>query len=102
MATRKPKGTAGEKKAREFMKLDSFKILRSHEFDNGNVSFDAVINGITLYRLTVVSRKDGSGEFISFPSYENNGKWYNYCYMALSEEDSDKIVQAVYDSIDDE
>lgn len=102
MATRKAKETAGEKKAREFIKLDSFKILRAHEFDNGNVSFDAVINGVTLYRLTVVSRKDGSGEFISFPSYQNNGKWYNYSYISLSDEDSDKIVQAVYDSVDDE
>lgn len=101
MATRKGKATEGEKKARENMKLDSFKILRAHEFDNGNVSFDAAINGVVLNRLSVVSRKDGSGEFISFPSYQNNGKWYNYCYMALSEEDSDKIIQAVYDNLDE-
>lgn len=102
MATRKAKVTEGEKKAREFMKVESFSILRAHEFKNGNISFDMSINGVILNRLTVVSRKDGSGEFISFPSYENNGKWYNYCYMSLSPEDSDKIIQAVYDNLDEE
>ena len=100
MATRKAKVTEG-KKAKEFMKLESLKILRVHEFDNGNISFDATINGVVLNRLSVVSRRDGSGEFISFPSYQNNGKWYNYCYLALSDEDSDKIIQAVYDNIDE-
>lgn len=98
MATRKTKAAEGKK---EFISIDSFKVLRAHEFNNGNVSFDLAVNGVILNRLTVVSRKDGSGEFISFPSYENNGKWYNYCYMALSEEDSDKIIQAVYDNLDE-
>ena len=98
MAERK---RSAKKTERETMKVESFKILRAHEFDNGNVSFDMEINGVSLYRLTVVSRKDGKGEFISYPSYENNGKWYNYCYMALSDEDSDKIIQAVYDNLDD-
>jgi len=90
-----------KKTERETIKVESFKILRAHEFDNGNVSFDMEINGVSLYRLTVVSRKDGKGEFISYPAYENNGKWYNYCYLALSDEDSDKIIQAVYDNLDD-
>lgn len=98
MAERK---RSAKKTERETIKVEAFKILRAHEFNNGNVSFDMEINGVSLYRLTVVSRKDGSGEFISYPSYENNGKWYNYCYLALSDEDSDKIIQAVYDNLDD-
>ena len=83
------------------MKVDSFKIARAHEFDNGNVSFDMLINGVQIYRLSVVSAKDSDRQFIGFPSYQSNGKWYNYCYLALSEDDVEKIINEVYNNLDD-
>ena len=101
MAERK-RTTKSETTKRENIKLnfDELVINRAHEFDNGNVSFDMTYQGIKLYRLTVIKTKDGD-EFISFPSYESNGKWYNFIYMALSKEDQEKIIDMVYDSLDE-
>lgn len=81
---------------------DDFKIVRTHEFDNGNVSFDLEMFGITFYRLTVVETKDGKNQFISFPQYQSNGKWYNYFYLPLDDADIDKIIDAVYDNLQDD
>ena len=100
MAERR-RGNKSTEKAREYMKVDSFKIIRAHEFDNGNVSFDMLINGVQIYRLSVVSAKDSDRQFIGFPSYQSNGKWYNYVYLPLSEEDSDRIIDEVYNNLDD-
>lgn len=100
MAERRRSNKSAEK-VREFMKVDSFKITRAHEFDNGNVSFDMLINGVQIYRLSVVSAKDSDRQFIGFPSYQSNGKWYNYCYLALSEDDVEKIINEVYNNLDD-
>lgn len=87
---------------KKFMSVSEFSILRAHEFDNGNISFDLKINGITLYRLSVVSVKDSDRVFIGFPSYQaKDGKWYNYYYLPLSDVDMDKIINAVYDNLDD-
>ena len=87
---------------KKFMIVNDFSILRTHEFDNGNISFDLKINGITLYRLSVVSVKDSDRVFIGFPSYQaKDGKWYNYYYLPLSDEDMDKIINAVYDNLND-
>lgn len=100
MAERRKSNKKTEDK--KFMEVNEFSILRAHEFDNGNISFDLKINGITLYRLSVVSVKDSDRVFIGFPSYQaKDGKWYNYYYLPLSDEDMDKIINAVYDNFDD-
>ena len=100
MAERRKSNKKTEDK--KFMEVNEFSILRAHEFDNGNISFDLKINGITLYRLSVVSAKNIDRVFIGFPSYQaKDGKWYNYCYLPLSDEDMDKIINAVYDNLDD-
>ena len=78
----------------------AWSIRRAHQFDNGNISFDLQLKEITLYRLIVVKAKDDH-EFISFPQYQSNGKWYNYYYIPFTAEDQDAIIDAVYDSIDD-
>lgn len=101
MAERRRSNKSKEKKELEFMKVESFKITRAHEFDNGNVSFDMLINGVQIYRLSVVTAKDTGEQFIGFPSYQSNGKWYNYVYLLLSEEDRDKIIDEVYNNLDD-
>lgn len=91
-----------EEAKNDFMVIESCKITRTHEFDNGNISFDAIINGVQLYRLTVVKPEDSKkGEFIGYPSYQSNGKWYNYFWMHLSDDDIDKIIQMVYDALDE-
>ena len=102
MAHARTRKTEEKKTERKNVKIDfnSLIIKRSHSFDNGNVSFDMEYEGITFYRLTVVQTKDGN-EFISFPSYESNGKWFNYYYLPLSQDDQEKIIDLVYDTIDD-
>lgn len=103
MATRRTKSSEEAKKQeRTNIEVKDVKIIRAHEFDNGNISFDAQINGITFYRLSVVSVKDSDRVFIGFPSYQaKDGKWYNYYYLPLDDADMDKIISAVYDNLDD-
>ena len=96
------KDNAGKKERAIITLPDDFKIVRTHEFDNGNVSFDLEMFGITFYRLTVVETKDGKNQFISYPQYQSNGKWYNYFYIPLDDEAVDKIIEAVYDNLQDD
>ena len=94
------KRTTKKETEKQGIKLVEWSIKRAHQFDNGNISFDLFLNGVTLYRLIVVKAKDDH-EFISFPQYQSNGKWYNYYYIPFTDEDQDAIIDAVYDSIDD-
>ena len=89
-----------EKKVTFSLKDVEWSVRRAHQFDNGNISFELQLGAITLYRLIVVKAKDDH-EFISFPQYQSNGKWYNYYYIPFTAEDQDDIIDAVYDSIDD-
>lgn len=87
-----------EEKKREYMTVDfdQLQITRAYVFDNGDITFDMKYHDICFYRLRVVHTQDDR-EFISFPSYESKGKYYNYFYLALSNEDQEKIIDMVYD-----
>ena len=71
-----------------------FTVKRAHEFSNGNISFDFECSGISFYRAVVVKGKNG--EFVSFPQYESNGKYYSYYYMKLTNEEQEALIDAVY------
>ena len=75
----------------------SFKVKRAHEFSNGNISFDFECDGIAFYRSTVVKGKNG--EFVSFPQYESNEKWYSYYYMKLTEKEQEALIDEVYKAL---
>lgn len=81
------------------MKVESFGIRRANEYDKtGTIFFDLDINGLTVYGCTVAKRKTDEREFISFPSRKGaDGKYYSIVYAALSQEDQDRIIDAVYD-----
>ena len=102
MAERKSRAKAEQKEKQVKYQLVSGKwsIKRAHQFDNGNICFDMQINAVTFYRMMVIQAKDGT-EFISFPQYQSNGKWYNYFYIPFEQEDVDKIIDEVYNTIDD-
>ena len=87
---------------RQFVKVDSFGIRRANEYDKtGTIFFDLDINGLTVYGCTVAKRKTDESEFISFPSRKGaDGKYYSIVYCALSQEDQDRILDAVYDLLD--
>lgn len=88
MAERTRTRETKEEQAREFT------VKRAHEFKNGNVSFDFDVDGISFYRATVVKGKNG--EFVSFPQYESNGKYYSYYYMKLTDKEQDALIDQVY------
>ena len=78
------------------------KNVRVVDGKNGDlVFFTLVINGVTIYNCRVATGKNG--DFISFPQYKGtNGTYYNNVYVALSDEDSTKILEEIQKQIDAE
>lgn len=82
------------KKNVEYGEVVSFEILKATQF-NWGVSFNMVLNGVTIYNCTVAETKDGK-QFISFPSRKgSDGKWYSYVYFRFSDADLEAILEAV-------
>lgn len=77
----------------------TFKVKRAYEFSNGNINFDFEYEGTTFYRSTVVKGK--KEDFVSFPSYEYNGKYYKYYFIDLTEDEQNALIDAVYDCLDE-
>ena len=69
---------------------------------NGDLVFyTLVINGVTIYNCRVATGKNG--DFISFPQYKgSNGTYYNNVYVAISDEDSAKILEEIQKAIDEQ
>lgn len=79
----------------------TFEIKRAHEFKDGGLTFDIVINGVSIYGCNVVAGK--KGEFISFPSKKGkDGRYYSHAYIALTDEQQDEIINAVAEKLEDE
>mgnify|MGYP003292060780 CR=1 FL=1 len=78
------------------------KNVRVVEGKNGDlVFFTLTLNGVTIYNCRVATGKNG--DFISFPQYKgSDGNYYNNVYVALSDEDSAKILTAIQTAIDAE
>lgn len=86
----------------EILKLERFELRRATEGKGGVVYFDAVINGITVYGMKVVPLRDGSGDFIAWPSVKGaDGKYYNTCYAKFNPETEKSILQAVQEKLDE-
>ena len=87
----------------------TFAEIREHEIGNVRVIdtkngdmvlFTLSINGVTIYNCRVATGKNG--DFISFPQYKGtNGNYYNNVYVAISDEDSKKILAEVQKAIDE-
>ena len=76
----------------EELKIDSFLVNRVHQFDNGGVTFDMTVNGISIYGCRVVETKDG--DFIGLPQRKgNDGKYYSIVWF--SEADTKDILAEV-------
>lgn len=65
-------------------------VTRAHEFKSGDISFDCIVNGVTLYGLTYINedqKRNIKKAFISFPSRKgSDGKYYNYCWFNITDE----------------
>lgn len=61
------------------------KVTRVKAFDNGGIRFDMVVNGVTIYNMSVVGV--GEKQFLSFPSQKaKDGKYYSHCYFKITDE----------------
>jgi hypothetical protein len=99
MAIKKDKKTETKKEAQEL----NIKVTRAHDFskdDNTSISFDMVVNGITIYGCWYREGKkqDGSDySMVAFPSRkdEKTGKYYNHAYVKLSDDQVDEIATQI-------
>lgn len=96
--------TAEQKTERAFIEVRDHEVknVRVVEGKNGDiVFFTLVINGVTVYNCRVATGKNG--DFISFPQYKgSNGNYYNNVYVALSDEDANKILSEIQSQLDGE
>ena len=92
-----------EQGEREFCEVRSHEVKNVRVVDGKNgdlVFFTLVINGVIIYNCRVATGKNG--DFISFPQYKgSNGTYYNDAYVALSDEDSKKILADIQKAIDE-
>ena len=87
--------------AREYLDVTSYEILRAKEGQGGRVWVDMKINGIALYGFQVVPRKDGSGDFLAWPSYKgSDGKYYNSAFAFFRQETEKSLLAAIQEFID--
>lgn len=78
----------------EELKIDSFSVNKVHQFDNGNVTFDMTVNGISIYGCRVVETKDG--DFIALPQRKGkDGKYYSIVWAKFSDADTKDILAEV-------
>ena len=73
---------------------------------NTVVFFTLYLPGLSLYNLKVVPAGKDYDEFIAMPQTSNGkrGKaeeWYNQYAIYLSEDDTSKVIEAVYAALDD-
>lgn len=66
------------------------KVTRAKEVREGDVVFDMVVNGITIYSCWYIEGTNKKGEpyqMISFPSQKSdNGKYYSHCWFKIEDD----------------
>ena len=72
------------------------KVTRAKEIKEGQVVFDMVVNGITIYGCWYrEGNKNGQNyTMISFPSQKaDNGNYYNHCWFKIEDDVKANIVE---------
>lgn len=77
------------------MSKAKIEVTRAHEFDDGNISINLEINGVTIYGASIVKGKNG--RFVSFPSYKKDGRYWNYAYYRLEDDETEEILEQTGD-----
>ena len=79
----------------------SYCVRRAKEFKDGGIIFDLSVDDITIYGCRVIQGK--KGDFVAFPQRKDgNGKYYSHVYLALTEEETQEILEKVCKIIADE
>lgn len=85
----------------QVLKLDSFELGKVTAVRGGVVFFDAVINGISIHGMKVIPLRDGSGDFIAWPSQKGaDGKYYNVCYARFSPDTEKSLLAKIQEALD--
>ena len=88
------------KSNKEFLEITTYAIKRAHMFENGGVTFDLELNGVTIYGMRVI--EGANGDFISFPSRKGtDGKYYSIAFAPLKDEDVKDIIAEVESALSD-
>ena len=81
-----------------FATIYNYEILRVGINKFNVVNFNIKINDIIINNCKVIEGKNG--DFISFPAYKgSDGKYYNYVYIKLSDDDLKDILKAIEDKL---
>ena len=106
MDTSKAKKNSSKKDKIEPIKVDmkntEVTSVRVIDTKKGELIFFTLkLNGVYINNCKVATGK--SGDFIGWPQYlGSNDKYYNTVYAPLSDEDTEFILQAVQDKLDEE
>lgn len=72
----------------------SYSVRRAKEFKDGGIVFDLNVDDITIYGCRIIQGK--KGDFIAFPQRQGkDGKYYSHVYIALTEEETQEILEKV-------
>ena len=81
------------------------KVLSAKITAAGKVTFNLLVNGVTIYFMSLIEYKNKDGEegtFISFPQYasnktdENGNKVYlNYAWFTITKEMKEEIIAQI-------
>lgn len=72
------------------------KVTRAKEIKEGQVVFDMVVNGITIYGCWYREGNKNGQDYtmISFPSQKaDNGNYYNHCWFKIEDDVKANIIE---------
>lgn len=78
-----------KKSAKETKVNFEAKVTRVKQWDDGRISFDLLVNGVTIHNMRYLeyTTKEGKeGSMLQFPSYQSKEKWYTHCWFPISKE----------------
>lgn len=72
----------------------SIQVANVKEWNDDNITFTLIVNGVSIYGCRIVEGKNG--DFVSFPSRKgNDGKYYSHAYIKLSASDVENIEELI-------
>lgn len=81
-----------EKKNEQKFEYTLNEVANVKQWEDGAITFSAMVNGIWIYNLRIVETKDDW--FISFPARKgSDGKYWKHVYFPI-DEDIKKLVEA--------
>ena len=87
------------KKKEEQVVDHQIEVKRATQFKNGNIGFDMIVNGVTIYGCVYIQGKTKKGDdyaFVAFPQRQgSDNKYYNHAYVKLSDADNETIEKAL-------